>query len=208
MAFLILARVIKQTFVINGVVNDSRCWIFTVDGELYGDFWRVLLTWLDSKAKNIIFFSFSFWRCWFSPCCEEILCFFSVHIRDYCLLLLASMRARGSNSVYFHSWVAWKEFCQRDVAVSTSAVLFQCLLRVPICVSSQGNMSLLHVQIKILAFQLSFQIKGTTMTVESRVSQDSWHSTFSFFVFFFFLLHYTLFLIFLVSCKIWRATVS
>lgn len=39
MTFLILARVIKQTFVINDVVNGSRYWIFSVDIiELYGDF--------------------------------------------------------------------------------------------------------------------------------------------------------------------------
>lgn len=31
MAFLILARVIKQTFVINDVVNGRRYWILTLD---------------------------------------------------------------------------------------------------------------------------------------------------------------------------------
>jgi len=39
MAFLILARVIKQTFVINDVVNGGRYWIFTVDIiQLHSDF--------------------------------------------------------------------------------------------------------------------------------------------------------------------------
>lgn len=195
MAFLILARLIKQTFAINDVVNGSRYWIFTADREFYGGFWRILLTWLDSEA-NSIFFPSPSKGIDFLPVVKQFLCIMLVHVGDSCLhvLLWASMIAKGSNSVSFHSWIAWNEFCQRDVTVSSSAVVFKCLLRIPICVSCQGKTSLLYVQIKIPAFQL--RLKKLFLTVESRVSKDSRHNTFSLFVFF----SYCIILFFWSSC--------
>lgn len=51
MAFLILAWVIKQTFVINDVVNGSRYWIFSVDIiELYGDFLEVFINLIGQQS--------------------------------------------------------------------------------------------------------------------------------------------------------------
>lgn len=97
---------------------------------------------MDSEAKNIYFFPSSSESVDFLPAVKQFLCFLLVHTGDSCLhlLLLARMIAKGSKSVYFHSWVAWKEFYQRVAAVFTSAVLSQCSLRDPICVSCKGSM--------------------------------------------------------------------
>lgn len=143
MAFLILARVIKQTFVINDVVNGSRYWIFTVDiTQLYSDFLEVFIN---------IFFS-CFWRYWFSPCCEatSLPSFCSCWRSSPSSSFVGQSDSKRTRSCLLPPLNCLEWFLQKGmwVAGTASAVLFQHLLGVPICVLPQGNMSLLHVRLK------------------------------------------------------------
>lgn len=154
------------------------------------------------------FFSFSFWKCWFSPCCDEIsLLFVSSYWRfllssffvgqydskkiKFCILsllgCLEGVLPKGCSSVYFCSAFSILSKGSYVCFVPGKCEFFTCPDKNP---------------------GFPAQIKETFLTVESTVIQDSWHSPFFLFCLSFFSYCIILFLIFLVPCKVWRATVS